>query len=110
MYTLFANVYHGKFNNHTGDTGQFRRVNKRVEYIPRISPPGTFAPVLAAAVRGKNLDILQDQMFHEALAYKKAKLYSNYFEDPALRRAASQIANHHRKHYDDLLNYLKSHR
>lgn len=57
----------------------------------------------------KNLGILQDQMHHEALAYKKCSVYTQYFTDPALRDIAGQAAQHHKQHFEALQNYLNSH-
>ena len=60
-------------------------------------------------IESKNLTILEDQLNHEALAYKKSEVYSNYFTDPSLKTMSNQIAQHHRQNFDNLLNYLNSH-
>ncbi len=61
-------------------------------------------------VESKNLTILDDQMKHEALACKKCEVYSGYFADPALKTTAQKLARHHKSNFDNLLNYLESHR
>ena len=58
----------------------------------------------------KNLGIIQDQMQHEALAYKKCSVYTQYFTDPVLSSLAAQSAQHHKQHFDALQNYLNSHK
>lgn len=58
----------------------------------------------------KNLGIIQDQMHHEALAYKKASVYASYFTDPTLTNIARQSAQHHKQHFDALQSYLNSHK
>ncbi|MGI5878527.1 MAG: hypothetical protein ACOX7W_07965 [Christensenellales bacterium] len=57
----------------------------------------------------KNLSYLEDSMSYEALAVKKCQQYATQFQDPVLKDMASQLAQHHRQHYDTLLNYLQSH-
>jgi len=54
----------------------------------------------------KDLGVVQDEMYSEALAYKKCKVYESRFGDPALRSMASQHAEHHRQHFDALRSYL----
>ena len=61
-------------------------------------------------IESKNLTILEDQMKHEALAVKKSGLYAGYFQDPALKSCAQELAKHHKDNFDRLLNYLDSHR
>ncbi|MBQ2661257.1 MAG: hypothetical protein IJF80_01235 [Clostridia bacterium] len=58
----------------------------------------------------KNLGIIQDQMQHEALAYKKSSLYAESFRDPSLSQIARQTAQHHKQHFDALQSYLNSHK
>lgn len=53
-----------------------------------------------------DLTVVQDEMYQEALAYKKCKVYENRFQDPALKRMACEHAEHHRQHFDALNNYL----
>ncbi len=57
-----------------------------------------------------NLIIIEDRMKQEMLAAKKSELYASYFQDPALRSCAQQIANHHKNNIDGLLMYLNSHK
>ena len=61
-------------------------------------------------IESKNLTILEDQMKHEALAVKKSGLYAGYFQDPALKSCAQELAKHHKDNFNGLLNYLDSHR
>ena len=56
----------------------------------------------------KDLGTVQDEMYAEALAYKKCKVYESRFQDQALRVMASNHAEHHRQHFDALRNYLDS--
>ena len=58
----------------------------------------------------KNLGISEDQMHHEALAYKKCTLYSEYFQDQTLKNLANCAAQHHRQHFDALQSYLNCHK
>lgn len=60
-------------------------------------------------IEAKNLDILQDQMHHEALAYKKCSIYAGYFTEQPLKDMANSAAQHHKQHFDALQNYLNSH-
>ena len=57
----------------------------------------------------KNLGIIQDQMHHEALAYKKCCICSEWFTDQTLKDIANRAAQHDREHFNALDNYLKSH-
>ena len=50
--------------------------------------------------------ILQDEMYSEALLFKKCTVYAGYFNDPALKRMAENAAGHHRRHFDTLHGYL----
>ncbi len=61
-------------------------------------------------IESKNLTIIEDQLKYEALAAKKSDVYAQYFADPALKSCAQQLANHHRDNFNNLLNYLESHR
>ena len=58
----------------------------------------------------KDLEIIKDQLNHEALAYKKWSVYSGYFKDQTLTDIACATAQHHKQHFDVLQNYLNSHR
>lgn len=57
-----------------------------------------------------NLIIIEDRMKQEMLSAKKSELYSSYFQDPALKSCAQQIANHHKSNFDGLLMYLNQHK
>lgn len=57
----------------------------------------------------KTLTILQDQMEHEAVACKKYEAYAAQFGDQTLSQHASNLANHHKQHFDSLFQYLNSH-
>lgn len=67
--------------------------------------PNTQSP----GIDTKNLGIIQDQMHHEALAYKKCCICSEWFTDQTLKDIANRAAQHHREHFNALDNYLKSH-
>ena len=56
----------------------------------------------------KDLGTVQDEMYAEALAYKKCKVYESRFQDQALKSMASTHAEHHRQHFDALNDYLNS--
>lgn len=61
------------------------------------------------AIQTKSLTILEDQMNHEFLSFKKAEHYAQTFEDSALKNLASTMARHHRERFDRLFDYLNSH-
>ena len=63
----------------------------------------------ATAIQTKSLTILEDQMQHEFLAFKKAEHYAQTFENPALKNLASTMARHHKERFDRLFDYLNSH-
>ena len=62
-----------------------------------------------ASIDAKNLDIIKDQMYHEALAYKKCQVYASSLSEQPLKEMASTFAQHHKQHFDALQNYLNSH-
>ena len=64
----------------------------------------------APEIDSMDLSILEDQMNHEALAYRKCSIYSEYFSDQTLKDLACAAAQHHKQHFDALENYLNSHR
>ena len=68
-------------------------------------PTGGQMPKLDA----KNLTYLDDALTYEALACKKCEQYANNLTDPAPKNLVTQLAQHHRQNYDNLLNYLNSH-
>jgi hypothetical protein len=63
----------------------------------------------APQIESKNLMMIEDQMKHEALAFKKSEVYANYFTDPALKSLANDISNMHKQHFDGLYKYLNTH-
>ncbi len=46
----------------------------------------------------KNLGIIQDQMYHEALAYKKSRIYAEILSEQPLKDMANRFAQHHKQH------------
>lgn len=61
-----------------------------------------------SSIDSKDLSIVEDQMYKEALLYKKCTTYANYFTDPNLKSMASTAAEHHRQHFDTLHGYLNA--
>ena len=59
-------------------------------------------------VDAKDLSVVQDQMYSEALAYTKCTVYSGYFNDQSLKNMANAAAQHHKQHFDALQGYLES--
>lgn len=57
----------------------------------------------------KELAVLEDQLGQEALACKKCESYAQHFTEPALKNFSSQLAQHHRQRYGNLMRYLNSH-
>ena len=62
-----------------------------------------------AMLSSKNLTILDDQMSKEALNYKKMNMYANSCNDQQLKSVCQKAAQMHKKHFDNLYNYLNSH-
>ena len=62
----------------------------------------------SGAVTGKDLGAVQDEMYQEALAYKKCSVYASRFRDPALQKMAQSPAEHHRQHFDALRDFLQT--
>lgn len=69
-----------------------------------------FGTEVSSPLDVKSLGIIQDQLIHEALAYKKWTVYENSFTDTQLRQIAQRTASHHKQHFDTLQSYLNSHR
>ena len=63
----------------------------------------------APQLGSRNLQILEDQLNHEALATKKAERYTHYLTDPALKSVAQTLSQQHRQRYERLFGYLSSH-
>ncbi len=61
------------------------------------------------AIQAKSLTILEDQLQHEYLAYKKAGFYAQSFQNTLLKNLASDLAQQHRQRYNRLFDYLNSH-
>lgn len=76
------------------------------------NPQGSnsFGTEVSAPLDVKDLGIIQDELIHEALAYKKWTVYGNTFTDSQLKQIAQHTANHHKQHFDTLQSYLNSHR
>ena len=60
-------------------------------------------------IPAKSLTILEDQLQHEFLACKKARVYAQEMQDAQLRNVAMQVANAHSQRFERLYNYLNSH-
>ena len=69
-----------------------------------------FGTEVSSPLDVKDLGILQDELIHEALAYKKWTVYEGSFTDPQLKQIAQRTASHHKQHFDTLQSYLNSHR
>lgn len=63
----------------------------------------------SAGIQAKSLTILEDQMQHEFLAYKKSEHYAQTFENPTLKTLANTVARQHKQRFDRLFQYLNSH-
>lgn len=57
----------------------------------------------------KNLTILEDQMNHEALAFKKYDAYEKSCQDEALKSLCQNAKSMHKRHFDVLFTYLNDH-
>lgn len=66
-------------------------------------------PNPGAAIKSKGLTILEDQLSHEFLAYKKAEAHAGAFENMQLRALANELAQQHLTRYNRLFDYLNSH-
>lgn len=66
-------------------------------------------PTSNMQIESKNLMILEDQMNHEYLSYKKAEQCARTFSDTALRGVAQTLASRHMARFDRLYQYLNSH-
>lgn len=64
---------------------------------------------MTGQLMGKDLTILEDQLDHEMLAYKKCVSYGTQLKDVQLQSFAYSLAEQHKQHYGSLLNYLNSH-
>ena len=60
-------------------------------------------------IQSKGLTILEDQLSHEFLAFKKAESHAAHFTDTALQNFAHGIARQHLTRYNRLFDYLNSH-
>ena len=61
-----------------------------------------------SGIDSKDLSIIEDQMYKEALLYKKCSTYAGYFDDPNLKTMASTAAEQHRQHVDEVHGYLNA--
>lgn len=77
-------------------------------YDPFFNPTGSsnWNTEAASSIDTKDLSVIEDEMYQEALLYKKCSVYSNYFTDQNLKNMASAAAQHHRQHFDALHGYL----
>ena len=64
---------------------------------------------MTAQIESKNLMILEDQATQEMTAAKKMDSYASQLSETQSRNIASQLAQRHKTHFGDLLNYLNSH-
>ena len=60
------------------------------------------------SINNTDLTVVQDEMYSEALAYKKCSVYADRFGDQTLKSMAQAHAEHHRQHFDALQNYLNT--
>lgn len=60
-------------------------------------------------IPAKSLTILGDQMQHEYTACKKAEYYASTFGDPQLKGVADRLGAEHRRRFNRLYDYLRSH-
>jgi len=70
-----------------------------------MSPNSNVTSMLPA----KSLTILEDQMNHEALAYKKFDSYERACQDQELKDLCRNAKQMHKKHFDTLFSYLNDH-
>lgn len=61
-----------------------------------------------SSIDTKDLGTVQDEMYAEALAYKKCRVCGSRFTDQRLSAMAAEHAEHHRQHFDALRGYLDS--
>lgn len=61
-------------------------------------------------IESKNLTILEDQLNYEALAVKKYQQAAGQCSNPELTNICNNAATKHKTHFDQLLNYLNSHK
>lgn len=61
-------------------------------------------------IESKNLTILEDQLNYEALAVKKYRQAAQQCTNPELTTICNDAATKHKDHFDQLLNYLNSHK
>lgn len=66
-------------------------------------------PNPGAGIQSKGLTILEDQLNHEFLAFKKAEAYAETFENMQFKNLAMDLAQQHRQRYNRLFDYLNSH-
>lgn len=60
-------------------------------------------------IGSKELKTLEDQMNYESLATKKFRQSAQTATSPDIKSLFEDASKRHKKHYDDLLNYLNSH-
>ena len=57
----------------------------------------------------KSLTLMEDQMNHESLAFKKFEMYEQGCSDPALKNLCESAKKMHKRHFDVLFTYLNDH-
>lgn len=57
----------------------------------------------------KSLTILEDQMNHEVLAFKKFEAYEQACQDRTLKNLCENAKLMHKRHFDVLFTYLNDH-
>lgn len=57
-----------------------------------------------------NLKVLEDQLTYESLMTKKFSSYAEYCSDTQLKNLCLSASQKHKQHYNELLNYLNSHK
>lgn len=60
-------------------------------------------------LHAKNLDILKDQLEHEALLNKKFSQYATQCTDNQLKNLCNEACNIHKQNFNNLKTYLDSH-
>lgn len=66
-------------------------------------------PNQGATIQSKGLTILEDQLSHEFLSYKKAEAHAQQFTDMQFKGLAQDLARQHLLRYNRLFDYLNSH-
>jgi hypothetical protein len=54
----------------------------------------------------KELAALEDSLGEEELLVKKFRSYASKAQDPQIKKAADQLANRHKQHFETLMGHL----